>query len=53
MSMHCTTDHGFRHCVEVKDHGKRDQRAYRLEGWYRVVWLMMVVIFLLLLFILL
>ena len=53
MSMHCVTDHGFRYCAEEKDHGKREKRANRLEGWYRVVWLLMGVVLLLFLFIML
>jgi hypothetical protein len=53
MSMNCKTDHGFRYRVEVKDHRKKENEASCLEGWYRVVWLMMGVIFLLFLFIML
>jgi hypothetical protein len=53
MSIHYTTDHGFRYCVEVKDHGKRKNETNRLEGWYRVVWLVMGMVFLLFLFIML
>ena len=53
MSMHCITDHGFRYCAEVKDHGKRERGANCLEGWYRVVWFVMGMVFLLFLFIVL
>jgi hypothetical protein len=53
MSMHCITDHGFKYCVEVKDHRKRGNKARCFEGWYRVFCLLMGVIFLLFLFIML
>jgi hypothetical protein len=34
-------------------HGKMEKRAYRLDRWYRVVWVLMWTVFLLFLFIVL
>jgi len=53
MRMHCITHHGFRYCTEVKDHGKREKGASGLERWYRVVWVLMGMVFLLFLLIML
>ncbi len=53
MSMLFLADHGFRYCAEVNDHGEMEKRAYRLERWYRVVWVLTWTVFLLFLFIML
>jgi len=53
MSLRCIAGHGFRYCTEVKDHEEMEKGVYRFDRWYRVLWVLVWLVFLLFLFIIL
>ena len=53
MSTHSIAQRGFRYSPRVNGHGKMDKEPRRLEGWQRILWIVVWTLFFLLLLIVL